>query len=113
MRQKIWLSYDLGVRGDYEAFYTWLDQLKARECGTNLAVFDYEWNGSLKEALEAEIGAAIQISRNTRIYAIYNHEGRIRGSFIIGRRKAPPWSGYAPQTEPADMDVSEYAGGAA
>jgi hypothetical protein len=60
----------------------------------------------LKEALAAEIGAAIQITRSTRIYAIYRHEDRIRGSFIIGRRKAPPWSGYAPQIEPADVDVS-------
>ena len=25
MTARIWLSFDLGVRGDYSALYTWLD----------------------------------------------------------------------------------------
>lgn len=27
----IWISYDLGVQGDYEGLYGWLDTHKARE----------------------------------------------------------------------------------
>ena len=29
----IWISYDLGVRGDYEGLYAWLDSHGAKECG--------------------------------------------------------------------------------
>ena len=31
--QMIWLSYDLGVDGDYENLYAWLDHKEAKECG--------------------------------------------------------------------------------
>ncbi len=36
MRRAIWISYDFGVRGDYEGFYTWLDLHDAIECGVYL-----------------------------------------------------------------------------
>ena len=32
-RSTIWISYDLGVRGDYENLYSWLDTHGAKECG--------------------------------------------------------------------------------
>lgn len=37
MIKTIWLSYDLGVQGDYEGLYRWLDNKKASECGDSLA----------------------------------------------------------------------------
>jgi hypothetical protein len=36
---RYWLSFDLGVRGDYEALYEWLDALDAKECGDSVATF--------------------------------------------------------------------------
>lgn len=33
MKQLIWISYDLGVSGDYENLYAWLDDHGAKECG--------------------------------------------------------------------------------
>ena len=29
----VWISYDLGIRGDYEGLYAWLDSHRAKECG--------------------------------------------------------------------------------
>jgi hypothetical protein len=40
MKSAIWLTFDLGVRGDYETLYTWLDQRLAKECGDNVAFPD-------------------------------------------------------------------------
>ena len=40
MKQKaVWISFDLGVQGDYEGLYRWLDSFDARECGENLVLF--------------------------------------------------------------------------
>ena len=32
-----WLSYDLGVGGDYPGLYQWLDDHQAVVCGNNMA----------------------------------------------------------------------------
>lgn len=37
----IWISYDLGVGGDYEGLYAWLDNNEATECGDSLDVREY------------------------------------------------------------------------
>ena len=29
---RIWLSFDLGISGDYEGMYAWLDDKNAQEC---------------------------------------------------------------------------------
>ena len=43
MKQRIWLSFDLGIKGDYESLYKWLDARKARECGDSVAYFTFEY----------------------------------------------------------------------
>lgn len=42
MKQQVWLSYDLGVTGDYEGMYQWLDRHGAKECGDAIAWFSYD-----------------------------------------------------------------------
>ncbi len=42
MKKTIWLSYDLGVKGDYEGLYAWLDDHGAIECGESVAFFNFE-----------------------------------------------------------------------
>ena len=37
MKKFIWLSYDLGIGGDYESLYSWLDNHEAKECGDSVA----------------------------------------------------------------------------
>jgi len=33
---RYWLSFDLGLRGNYELLYAWLDAMEAKECGDNV-----------------------------------------------------------------------------
>ena len=42
VKQLVWLSFDLGVNGDYDGMYTWLDAYKAKECGDSMATFFFQ-----------------------------------------------------------------------
>ena len=104
MKRAIWICYDLGVRGNYELLYGWLDEHEARDCGPNLAFLKYEDKGSLLKTLTAEINDLLKESRHARIYLIYRDDKtkKVKGSFIMGTRKAPAWSGYAARPSPPD-----------
>ncbi len=104
MAKAVWLAYNLGVRGDYEGLFGWLDAHHAKECGDSAAFLHFSCDGPLADALTRELQEAITISKNTRIYAVWQEDGaKLKGRFIIGRRKAAPWSGYA-DVEPAEVD---------
>ena len=46
MESFVWMSYDLGVSGDYEGLYAWLDDHNAKECGNSVAwVFSFSYDG--------------------------------------------------------------------
>lgn len=104
MKQKgVWLSYDLGFRGDYEALYAWLDDHKAKECGDNLAYFRFDCEGNIFQALKSELSKVISLDKSSRIYAMCKVEGeekgRFQGRFVVGRRRQAPWSGYGSLSE--------------
>lgn len=42
MEKAVWITYDLGVQGDYKGLYAWLDDHQATECGDSTAFFNYE-----------------------------------------------------------------------
>lgn len=105
MQKTIWISYDLGVKGDYKNLYRWLDNFNAVECGNNLALIKLESpNGeTLPDYIKREIGDAVTISNNDRIYIIWkNQEGLTKGRFIFGKRKASPWIGYGDSASDED-----------
>jgi hypothetical protein len=93
----IWISYDLGVRGDYPSLYAWLDDRSARECGDSLAVLNYTYTGDIKMSLKRDLEKSITSDRRTRIYVIYREKSsnRNKGAFIFGGRRSPPWTGFA------------------
>jgi len=91
----IWLSFDLGVQGDYESLYAWLDKHKAKECGDSVACFPYTYNGDLVRALRTDLRRHVQVTRKSRFYAVRRAEKGAYGSFIIGSRKSSPWTGFA------------------
>ncbi len=97
MKSRIWLSYELGLRGDYEGLYAWLDQNDAKECCDNLAFLEYEHDGELLHSLKKEMENAFEISKKSRFYVIFrDHEtDELKGKFIFGSRKAPRWKGFA------------------
>lgn len=100
MKSTIWLSYDLGVSGDYEGIYSWLENHGAKECGSSVAFLkNYEFEGNLLESLEADIEEAVTLNRRSRIYVIFSKDGRARGRYLVGKRKSPPWTGFGDQFE--------------
>ncbi len=97
MTKTIWLSFDLGVTGDYPKLYAWLDNHDATECGDNLAVLKYETSDeeTLPDTLKNELESHVNFGSMDRVYLIWkNKQGVNKGRFIIGKRKASPWQGY-------------------
>lgn len=108
---RYWISYDLGLRGNYDQLYAWLDKHSARECGDSVATFLSKKTraeivkdlaavlnlSGAQRATGAQRAAALlygetPIGQSPRIYIITMKEG---GKFVFGRRKPAPWTGYA------------------
>jgi hypothetical protein len=96
-KSAIWISYDLGVQGDYASLYSWLDSHGAKECGDSVAFLKYEHRGSVKDQLKTELKKAITTDKRTRIYVVYRETetNKNKGAFIFGGRRSPPWTGYS------------------
>lgn len=106
-KKAVWLSYDLGLRGDYSGLYAWLDTHGARECGDATAFLETDTAGDVGEWLRQELSQHVKLSPKDRIYAIYHEGPKIKGKFISGGRKRAPWEGYG-QHEVAD-DIEDAA----
>ena len=99
MQKPMWLSFDLGVKGDYESLYAWLDNHDATECGHNAAFLKYEIsNDSTDELLRQvakDLESSVEFGKSDRVYvACLSDNGDLKGRFILGKRKAAPWKGY-------------------
>ena len=94
MESTVWISYDLGVNGDYDGLYSWLDGHRAKECGSGIAYLTYTHSGDLMKCLADEINGTVKLDKRSRIYVVRKDDGRIKGRFLVGRRKAPPWEGF-------------------
>ena len=86
---RYWLSFDLGLQGDYEALYSWLDKQKARECGSTVATFVSK---KTRDQIVRELSGILDPKKKQRIYIINMKQG---GRFILGNRAVAPWTGYA------------------
>lgn len=106
----IWLSYDLGVGGDFQGIYSWLDDNKAIECGNNMAYFKYVYPDNIQtdknfvEYIKNELEAKVEFKPGNRIYIVRKSidkgkNGKAVGSFVMGKRKANPWEGFGSKTE--------------
>lgn len=106
MQKSIWISYDLGVKGDYPSLYAWLDNNGAIECGDSIAFLKYEAqpNEDFPEKIKQDLKSKISFSKTDRVYLIWRTaEGGIKGRFIIGKRKAAPWQGYGDTATEDDL----------
>jgi len=86
---RYWLSFDLGIQGDYEALYGWLDRQKAKECSGNVATFISQ---KTRDQIIKELSGILDLGKKPRIYIIDRDRG---GKFIFGKRIFAPWTGYA------------------
>jgi hypothetical protein len=91
----VWLSYDLGLRGDYDGLYYWLDRHGAKECGEGVAFFSYDFRSDPFTELRRDLRKAVRFDRRDRVYAVCAPGNRVRGRFLIGGRKQAAWHGLA------------------
>jgi hypothetical protein len=100
MKKAIWISYDLGIEGDYQGLYKWLDKNKAIECGDSFAFIQKELpqkDCDIPQILKDEIKEYATIKKKDRIYIIYRNyiDNKVKGKFLFGARKRSPWEGFA------------------
>jgi hypothetical protein len=102
----VWVSFDLGVKGDYEVMYAWLDGHGAKECGDSVACFWYDHPGKdLLEDMKVDLDNSVDLDKKkNRIYVVRNVDGGMKGSFIYGRRRSAPWAGIAANGEQGEDD---------
>lgn len=97
MKKKLWMSYDLGINGDYSNLYSWLDNHQAKECGDSFAyIKSFEYSNLFLAELKESIKKAVKLKKSDRIYIIYkkDDDGASSGKFLFGQRKVAPWMGY-------------------
>lgn len=106
-KSTIWISFDLGVRGDYESLYAWLGKQKAKECVNNLALLVYQYSGNLFDALKSDLSASVATDKRTRIYVLYRDgtTKKMKGSFVFGGRRAPVWAGFSEEEQQGDDEA--------
>lgn len=92
----VWVSYDLGTVGDYEGLYGWLDDHNAKECGDSVALISFEYEIDVFEELGQDLSDSVTLDKTSRIYALHKDRSnnKIKGRFIVGKRKQAPWTGY-------------------
>lgn len=115
-KKRIWLTYDLGISGDYESLFTWLDNHNAVECGNCVATLEYDFTSTPEEdspaalnvlfqELQKDLSDSVQFNGKSRIYVLtYLKEISLAGgTYIIGSRKPSPWAGYANREAVVDV----------
>jgi len=102
----IWLSYDLGVSGDFQGLYSWLDDHEATECGNSMAFLKFNYPASvsndaqLDEFIKTDLDEKVKFAPTNRIYIIRKSIDKQKtiGNYLVGKRKANPWEGYGTKT---------------
>jgi hypothetical protein len=96
MQHLVYLSYDLGVKGDYESLYRWLDEHEAKECGDSVACFKYDAGDDVQQKISEDIKEHVDIDpKKHRVYLVWREGDKLRGKFLFGSRHSAPWVGAA------------------
>ena len=101
-----WLSYDLGIKGDYSGLYAWLDEREAKECGNSVACLTYTYTSDFITELSEDIRTNVNLAQTDRVYIAYTDDvsRSAKGKFIFGKRKKNPWEGYSRIIEDSEGD---------
>lgn len=97
LKKVFWISYDLGLKGDYEGLYTFLDSVGAKECGDSIGFFHKDYGDNFLDGLTNDLKKYIRLTKTDRIYVVYleNDTNKAKGKFLFGSRKRSAWEGYA------------------
>jgi hypothetical protein len=99
MKKWIMINYDLGLKGDYQGLYRFLDNHKALDCGNCNAAFEIEVSKDSFDTIFSEVSKnlvrEVELSQNDRIYlTATDNTCQMKGRFINGNRKRAIWEGY-------------------
>ena len=103
------LNYDLGLKGDYQSLYRFLDNHDALDCGNFNSALEIEVSKDdfdvIVEEVTDSIRKVVEFSQSDRIYiTVTDSSNQMRGRFINGNRKRAVWEGYG-DVAPSDSDV--------
>src|SRR5205823_7939100 len=85
MKCPVWISFDLGVRGDYEGMYEFLDAHHAKECGDSVAFLQVDYQSGLVGKLKKELSEFVTLDARSRVYVVFpDSNGKHKGRFIKG-----------------------------
>jgi hypothetical protein len=85
--------------------FAWLDEHGAQECGDNIATFTSE---EYFEDIAEEI--AKKVHGGSRLYMVGRRKApphSLLGRFILGRRRAAPWTGFGRGYHTNESDSDE------
>lgn len=110
--KKIWLSYDLGIPGDYDGLFAMLDELEAKECGLNVAVFDAPLDADEEPEgvlswLDRYVREHVSLDDSSRIYVIFRAPtgDKVLGHWLVGKRRPARWAGHARKFVHGEVDA--------
>jgi hypothetical protein len=108
-KKSFWLSYDLGLKGNYEGLFSFLDNVGAIECVNKLAYFTYEYQtDDFPDEIQNVIKDKVKIEQKDRFYIIWKTDsGSIKGRFLFGGRKRSPWEGFGKMIAENEPDIAE------
>jgi hypothetical protein len=106
MKKAFWLSYDLGIKGDYTGLYTFLDSVDAKECGDSITFFQKDYGNDFLDSLTNELKKYVKLNNTDRIYVVYadSSSKKTKGKWLFGGRKRAPWEGYAVKESSTEED---------
>lgn len=117
MKKTIFISYDFGLKGDYEGLFKWLDENEAEERGYGIGVIkEYAYDENIIKTdndffkfIKDELTQRIKVGSSDRLYMIWNslESDKIKAGFLFGKHKQSPWTGYAQnnQVENFELDI--------
>ncbi|MEM0578308.1 hypothetical protein [Flavobacterium polysaccharolyticum] len=116
MKKTIFISYDFGMKGDYEGLFKWLDENNAEERGYGIGIIkEYPCKPTIKtdidfiKSVRNELKDKIKVGSNDRIYMIWNsfEVNKLKAGFLFGKSKQSPWTGYAQNNlfDHLDLDI--------
>lgn len=105
MKKTVWLSFDIALGGDYENLYAWLDEQGAKECGEGLATIEFEFDHDFLQELMESLSRSVSFSKKDRIYAVWRESDKMKGRFLVGKRKYAPWEGYGAKEQIEDVEA--------
>lgn len=121
MEKRIFINFDLSLRGDYKGLYKWLDKNNAEERGNGYALIkkyfypdselagasDYkEKNMKLINFIRKDIKKFAEIGSSDRIYLTFEtfEKESLGGIFLFGKKQATPWEGHYNESSETETD---------